>query len=139
MMKQNDLFGRLPVEEPVDGKVCIKCNVKKPADHFSPSSGRPYPRSECKECNRKLSKIRKELREKYGEPPEGYECPICSKSIEDVKWLGGKGNMSFVVDHCHDTDTFRGWLCHNCNRGLGIFYDDSEMLKRAIDYLEGKS
>lgn len=41
------------------------------------------------------------------------------------------------VDHCHETGTVRGLLCHNCNRALGLFKDNVEWLKRSISYLEG--
>jgi hypothetical protein len=41
------------------------------------------------------------------------------------------------VDHCHETGTVRGLLCHNCNRALGLLKDSVERLQTAIDYLKG--
>lgn len=41
------------------------------------------------------------------------------------------------LDHCHTTGKIRGLLCHNCNRAIGLFKDNTERLKRAIIYLEG--
>ena len=55
---------------------------------------------------------------------------------EDVKGKGNTKNGSWVLDHCHETESFRGWLCHKCNRALGGFDDDIEMLLRAKKYLE---
>ena len=49
---------------------------------------------------------------------------------------GGQRNGAWVIDHCHESETFRGWLCHSCNRSLGGFFDSVEFLKRAIIYLE---
>lgn len=36
---------------------------------------------------------------------------------------------------CHKTGVFRGWLCNNCNFGLGQFKDSHELLQNAIAYL----
>ena len=133
MMNQSDLFPD-SVADVRDGKECIKCGVFKPHEHFTYSSGANYRRPECKQCNTELTRIRKKLRTRYGDPPDGYQCPICNKTSDEVNRKGGNAG-AFVIDHCHDTDTFRGWLCHCCNRGLGMMYDDVEMLQRAIDYL----
>jgi hypothetical protein len=55
------------------------------------------------------------------------ECVICG-SVEDL-----------VVDHCHKTNIIRGMLCNHCNRGLGNFKDDPELLEFARMYLLGYS
>lgn len=57
------------------------------------------------------------------EPPHEGECPIC----ERTKLL--------VYDHCHRTKRFRGWICSDCNLGLGKFNDESICLSRALQYL----
>lgn len=41
----------------------------------------------------------------------------------------------FCVDHCHETGKVRGLLCHTCNRALGLFKDNSEILRKAVNYL----
>ena len=60
---------------------------------------------------------------------------ICGGGEEDVAGKGNKTNGAWVLDHCHEEDKFRGWLCHKCNRGLGCFHDDIQQLKNAIKYL----
>lgn len=116
-------------------KKCCKCNQNLPVENFSKCSGGNYLRPECRKCNYKLSKERKELREAYGSPPEGYVCPICRRTSEDCKGEGGRKTSTWVVDHCHTKNKFRGWLCHKCNRGIGAFTDSVEILERAIKYL----
>lgn len=46
----------------------------------------------------------------------------------------GKTKIIFF-DHCHKKKHFRGWLCRECNLGLGMFKDSIERLQRAIKYL----
>lgn len=59
---------------------------------------------------------------------QGWECAICRASL-----LGyGQGTHT---DHCHTTGNLRGMLCTNCNRGLGHFKDNPELLTAARDYL----
>jgi len=52
-------------------------------------------------------------------------CAICRTA------LGRK----FYIDHCHSTGRVRGLLCHYCNAGIGLFYDDPTRLAAAIEYL----
>ena len=117
-------------------KECSKCSRKLSLQHFSRHSGGNYLRPECKKCNNELSKVRDRLKKKYGMPSEGYSCPICLGTEQEVKGRGNTKNGSWVLDHCHESEAFRGWLCHKCNRSLGGFDDDEEMLQRAIKYLK---
>jgi len=121
-----------------EGKVCSKCNQYLPLSHFNNASGGNYLRAECRKCNNKMTKVRQRLREKHGMPQEGYQCPICKGDEEAVKGKGNTKNGSWVLDHCHETEAFRGWLCHKCNRALGGFDDSEEFLNNAIRYLARK-
>mgnify|MGYP003646705456 CR=1 FL=1 len=60
---------------------------------------------------------------------QGRVCAICRSEISGHK----KG---WQLDHCHKTKTVRFILCTHCNRGLGGFRDDPELLRRAADALE---
>ena len=50
-------------------------------------------------------------------------CEICGKSAK------------LSLDHDHKTQKIRGFLCNNCNKGIGFFIDDKKLLQKTIDYL----
>jgi len=58
-------------------------------------------------------------------------CRICGEPWEAVGGL--------VIDHCAETGQVRGALCHDCNRGLGLFREDPALLEAAIAYLSTAS
>lgn len=116
-------------------KFCKKCQSFLPVENFSKCSGGNYLRPECKSCGNKLSKQRKKLREKHGNPPPNYKCPICGKNEGNIVSGGGNKTTKWVIDHNHKNDMFRGWLCHSCNMGIGSFNDNIFMLSKAIIYI----
>jgi hypothetical protein len=62
--------------------------------------------------------------------PEPTHCEVC-KCIPDRR--------SLCLDHCHQANVFRGWLCNRCNRVLGLLNDDPDLLAALLNYLKGKS
>jgi Recombination endonuclease VII len=58
--------------------------------------------------------------------PRPERCEICNQ-------LPGK--RALHLDHCHLTGVFRGWLCSECNFGIGKFKDSSDLLIAAARYL----
>jgi len=54
-------------------------------------------------------------------------CAICKKEIELI---------DSAIDHNHATGEFRGVLCKQCNRALGMFKDSPIVLKNALEYLQ---
>ncbi len=61
-----------------------------------------------------------------------FLCGICGLSAKDAH--PGR-SVRLFVDHDHKTKIVRGLLCDGCNRGLGGFKDDPELLKKAAEYL----
>ncbi len=43
---------------------------------------------------------------------------------------------SFHRDHDHGTGRFRGWLCSQCNTGIGMLGDNVLGVQRAAEYLQ---
>ena len=72
---------------------------------------------------------------------QNYKCPLCLTEetfMENYQYRNkAKGYLGdLVVDHCHESGEVRGALCQDCNRALGGFKDDINILSRAIKYLE---
>lgn len=123
-----DIFG-----DPITHtKTCIYCKTEKPITDF-PNRLDNYDRydSKCKRCKSARERLVRTLRKTA---PEGTGfCEICG---EKPKVDNGRKKFSLVLDHCIEKNSFRGWLCTDCNRGLGLFGDSVAGLKKAIDYLE---
>lgn len=47
-----------------------------------------------------------------------------------------KVNTKMAVDHDHNTNEIRGWLCSKCNVALGYLQDDPDTVKRLFDYID---
>lgn len=67
---------------------------------------------------------------------QNYGCAICGQPETLKHQTGVLRNLA--VDHNHSTGEIRGLLCDKHNRGLGLFQDNVEYLKKAIQYLENK-
>jgi hypothetical protein len=65
---------------------------------------------------------------------QGGLCAICGREETQINTKTDKP-FSLAVDHCHKTGAVRGLLCMKCNRGLGLFEDNIEVLKKALAYL----
>lgn len=134
-----DLFGGIQDQSVYagdDGIVCKNCGTRQPPDQFCHMPSGEIKRK-CRTCARSQSNLIKELKLKhpYPEDPD-YSCPICERTIDKIADHGQTRLQNWVLDHCHDTETFRGWICHHCNVALGHFKDSADRVKSALRYLE---
>lgn len=138
-------------------KVCTVCKEEKKLERFynskSSKDGKAY---RCKTCDDKarrsyeeanatsvrIKRRNSQIKFKYGMTAEQYDrlheeqggkCKICG---EEGFRMEAKTQHKLVLDHCHKTGKIRGFLCHNCNRALGLFKDNIESLRKAIKYLK---
>lgn len=112
---------------------CRVCGIFQPSINFETYHAERKTR--CKSCKKGHTKIIKKLRAENPLPPDDYRCPVCQRDIKELGRYGQRYMSSWVLDHCHNTNTFRGWLCKNCNMGLGMFKDSKDYMQRALDYL----
>ena len=140
-MTQLDFFGD-PIEKVCeDGLVCIKCDIRQPVTNFQQMSytktGEAEIKRTCRSCQKGHRQVIAYLRKTNPYPQEAsYQCPICQRTIDEVNKYGQKLLGTWVLDHCHDTETFRGWLCGNCNSGLGSLKDSIFRVNNALKYLK---
>ena len=134
---------------------CSSCTEVKPLEVFTKMGGKRASNrsSTCVPCRTAYNRRRRaenpthyyeierrsKFKRQYGITVEDYDrmleaqgggCAVC-----DVKEPGGRTKY-FAVDHCHGTGRVRGLLCTKCNRGLGLFNDDTARLLAAANYLE---
>ena len=97
-------------------------------------------RSECKECRKKAKRyphiperLKKDFESSNPRPKIGDEftCPICKRTMIVQK------NRDVNLDHNHSTGAIRGYVCNDCNTGMGNFKDSIDRLKRAIKWIKG--
>jgi hypothetical protein len=82
--------------------------------------------TKCKSCQNKNSGLVSKLR-RIHKKPEDNLCEVCRKPPKEGK--------SLVCDHNHDTGEFRGYLCNDCNVGIGYLGDTLQDVKSAFEYL----
>ena len=121
-------------QKPIEELECIKCHIVQDISHFSVMQSGEVKRT-CRSCRNGHQTLLRKLKKENPYPDENYACPICLRTVEEMGARGQKRMQGWVLDHCHDTETFRGWICHHCNTGLGGFKDDVGNVSRAYDYL----
>lgn len=113
-----------------DSKTCRYCKKELPLDFFQVRYKGYTPEGTrgrnhiCNDCFRKSQRLVKWLRQNSPPEPANKLCQCCEKETEN-----------FHLDHCHDTESFRGWVCRSCNIGLGFLNDDVETVEKALNYL----
>ena len=122
---------------------CKSCGEEKTAKHFY--FKRDYgtvklSTSNCRECNSHTARLAT-----YGVTKEQFIsmleeqnhcCAICGISHEQYR--KNSNGKRFAVDHCHTKGHVRALLCEWCNKGLGHFKDDYNLLLKAAQYIKDK-
>lgn len=138
-------------------KVCSVCGELKPLTDFVKRWQSPDGYAgRCKECKSRIDRAnyttengrKRWLQYKFGITQDDLDfmfdaqngkCAICGQSDSTSRLSKNKAEHGSVftlhIDHLGGTKEIRGLLCGPCNRGIGMFYDDPELLEKAIEYL----
>jgi hypothetical protein len=122
----------VPMEiiDELNTKSCVYCNETKKLSEFPGHRGhKDRHDTRCRTCISEQSKLRYQL--KKTAPPKPDVCDLCGKIPPH--------NKKIVLDHCHKTGKFRGWICDPCNVGLGNLGDNLSGLYKAVEYLKTRS
>ena len=105
-------------------KKCKICGIEKAMGDFPKHIHyKDNLDSRCRACIKEQTQLRKTLKKTAPAMPERCEC------------CGEVPVKSLVLDHCHTTNTFRGWICEPCNTGIGKLGDDFTGVWLAAMYL----
>lgn len=85
--------------------------------------------SRCKKQRKQSLSVRR-----YGITLADQEAMI--KAQDGRCYICRRKDKRLGVDHCHLTGFVRGMLCWKCNQGLSYFTDNSQSLRRAIEYVD---
>jgi len=112
-------------------KPCANCGkALPPIDYqifrFSKDGMKPYYSKWCRTCEKENRQILKDIKkhDSYRPPPSGTPCQCCGR-IDRLH-----------VDHCRHTRTLRGFICRNCNAGIGMLGDSEQGVQLAVAYLQ---
>ena len=111
-------------ETPRNTKKCIYCGEEKAFVDFPKHAHyKDNLDNRCRSCIKKHTKVRSTLHKIA--PPKPKLCQCC-KTIPK-KWC---------LDHDHNTNEIRGWLCDQCNTGIGKLGDNLNGIMNAVKYLK---
>jgi hypothetical protein len=148
-------------------KKCNKCLEIKPlVDFYKKTDTKDGLMSHCKVCRKEYDRTRynknpefyikyakerrlnnphlhrrRALRKLYNITLEEYNtlfvkqngcCAICGIHQSDLE-------TPMCVDHNHVTKEIRGLLCRKCNSGIAFLKENTLILHKAIEYLNGKN
>lgn len=108
-------------------KICPKCGLEKSTEDFrtrqrSEDNKKTRIYTNCKQCEHKINNLLTKL--KKDSPNKTIKCECCGVQSDKLH-----------LDHSHETNKFRGWLCNNCNVGISRLGDNIDGLIKALNYL----
>ena len=133
-------------EEVSDTKMCYSCREVKHLDLFANrghrKDGSRETKNICKVCQQHQTKVLNKVRKEIPKPNSDHKCGICGDDEEYIRGRGAFQGLSsataktiWVLDHDHETETAREYICDYCNIMIGRSLDRPEVLEAGAAYL----
>lgn len=134
-------------------KLCRRCNLDLPIDNFAfhDNAKKLRRQSYCRACStlnvadwRQANPVKVQLsnekqrgryKSRQGVAEEQYGLMLDQQNGVCAGCLSPPVSKRLAIDHNHITGQIRGLLCSNCNLGIGLLKEDSEIMARLIQYL----
>lgn len=136
-------------------KTCPSCKIERSLEEFhkdrtsntgyayyckmcATSKARAFYHEKCS-SSREYKKTQSDRykKKKFNLTGEEYDSLLKSQGTCAICGVALTGGSQSHLDHCHSTGKIRAFLCTNCNRGLGHFKDNTDILQKAINYING--
>jgi protein-arginine kinase activator protein McsA len=113
-------------EEEVKTKHCKECDQILPITEFRARGEGAGQKKRfytiCKTCERESYYVRKKIRAEC--PPKPESCESCGEKTNHLH-----------LEHCHETNKFRGWVCEDCNTSIGRAGDNVTGILHILKYM----
>ena len=133
----------------METRICKVCATEKPIEQFARNrTGRLWRCNPCNAANQRQVRAanlprwktyRRNTRlKRHGITQVEYDRKLAAQGGRCALCLRPDNlpYAHFAIDHDHRTGAFRGLLCTQCNRALGLFYEDAAQLRAAADYID---
>lgn len=137
-------------------KKCTTCQQEKPLDEFYNNSRNKTDgkAAMCKACDKakhkrwkqnnpekaKKSMENRRLKHMYNVDLDWWDAKLKAQNNKcAICGIDQKETSRFVVDHDHTTGEVRDLLCNKCNTAIGAVKEDTNILKKSLQYLNKHS
>ena len=130
-----DYFDIKPEEGQEQTKVCIHCGNEKLVSMFF--KNRTGYDNRCISCHGSRKRDVERLRKNPSTPAMPERCECCGRENPKKFDIPGRMGYNLNLDHYYDNGKpfFRGWVCKQCNSGIGYLGDDITGVFNAMSYL----
>jgi hypothetical protein len=131
-----NIFTLLDIDDSEEKKICMHCDTEKPVSKFY--QNRTGIDNRCIECHSKRKRDVEKLKRNPSVPKMPDVCDCCGRTNPKKLKIAGKMGYNLSLDHYYDSNDkpyFRGWICKQCNSGIGYLGDNVKSVFNAFTYI----